>query len=180
MSAVGTPPTGPPVPAAAASRARAPPRACRGYWPTTVESIVLEISHQHPKLRPGAHIGVWAVTSRSSPAAESSRAPSPVSLATLRLPDLYLYGYLLEAVDDGGGDRNGPVHAHAHLRAAFLITHRSGTGPPLQNCSGPRRNANPGPDPHIAAVDDLAGRAVGDCPLIGWPPARSGRASRRR
>jgi hypothetical protein len=29
---------------------------------TTVESIVLEISHQHPQLRPGAHTGVWCTT----------------------------------------------------------------------------------------------------------------------
>ena len=29
---------------------------------TTVESIVLEVSHQHPQLRPGAHIGVWCAT----------------------------------------------------------------------------------------------------------------------
>ncbi len=29
---------------------------------TTVESIVLEVSHQHPQLRPGARIGVWCAT----------------------------------------------------------------------------------------------------------------------
>lgn len=29
---------------------------------TTVESIVLEVSHQYPQLRPGAHIGVWCAT----------------------------------------------------------------------------------------------------------------------
>jgi hypothetical protein len=29
---------------------------------TTVETIVLEISHQHPRLRPGAQIGVWCLT----------------------------------------------------------------------------------------------------------------------
>jgi hypothetical protein len=28
----------------------------------TVESIVLEVSHQHPQLKPGAHIGVWCAT----------------------------------------------------------------------------------------------------------------------
>jgi len=28
----------------------------------TVESIVLEVSHQHPQLRPGVHIGVWCAT----------------------------------------------------------------------------------------------------------------------
>ena len=27
-----------------------------------VESIVLEVSHQHPQLGPGAHIGVWCAT----------------------------------------------------------------------------------------------------------------------
>jgi hypothetical protein len=29
---------------------------------TTVESIVLEVSHQHPQLHSGAHIGVWCAT----------------------------------------------------------------------------------------------------------------------
>ena len=29
---------------------------------TTVETIVLEVSHRHPQLRPGARIGVWCVT----------------------------------------------------------------------------------------------------------------------
>jgi hypothetical protein len=29
---------------------------------TTVESIVLEVPHQHPQLRPGARIGVWCAT----------------------------------------------------------------------------------------------------------------------
>ena len=29
---------------------------------TTVETIVLEVSHDHPQLRPGARIGVWCVT----------------------------------------------------------------------------------------------------------------------
>ena len=29
---------------------------------TTVESIVLEVSRQHPQLRPGARIGVWCAT----------------------------------------------------------------------------------------------------------------------
>jgi hypothetical protein len=28
----------------------------------TVETIVLEVSHDHPQLRPGAHIGVWCAT----------------------------------------------------------------------------------------------------------------------
>ncbi len=29
---------------------------------TSVDSIALEVSHQHPQLRPGAHIGVWGAT----------------------------------------------------------------------------------------------------------------------
>jgi len=29
---------------------------------TTVESIVIEVSHQHPQLHSGAHIGVWCAT----------------------------------------------------------------------------------------------------------------------
>jgi hypothetical protein len=39
-----------------------PEDAKNSFSGTTVESIVLEVSRQHPKLRPGAHIGVWAAT----------------------------------------------------------------------------------------------------------------------
>ncbi|GHO61683.1 hypothetical protein KSC_005750 [Ktedonobacter sp. SOSP1-52] len=37
-------------------------KAQNSFAGTTVESIVLEVSHQHPQLRPGAHIGVWCAT----------------------------------------------------------------------------------------------------------------------
>jgi len=39
-----------------------PENAQNSFASTTVESIVLEVSHQHPQLRPGAHIGVWCAT----------------------------------------------------------------------------------------------------------------------
>jgi hypothetical protein len=39
-----------------------PENAQNSFADTTVDSIVLEISHQHPKLRPGARTGVWAAT----------------------------------------------------------------------------------------------------------------------
>jgi hypothetical protein len=39
-----------------------PDEAQNSFANTTVESIVLEVSHQHPKLRPGSQIGVWAAT----------------------------------------------------------------------------------------------------------------------
>ncbi|MFI6674654.1 DUF4331 family protein [Kribbella sp. NPDC050470] len=39
-----------------------PEQAQNSFAGTTVESIVLEISHQHPVLRPGARIGVWCTT----------------------------------------------------------------------------------------------------------------------
>jgi uncharacterized protein DUF4331 len=39
-----------------------PEGAQNSFAGTTVESIVLEISHQHPQLRPGARIGVWCAT----------------------------------------------------------------------------------------------------------------------
>lgn len=39
-----------------------PESAQNSFANTTVESIVLEVSHQHPQLRPGAHIGVWCAT----------------------------------------------------------------------------------------------------------------------
>jgi hypothetical protein len=39
-----------------------PKDAKNSFAGTTVESIVLEVSHQHPQLRPGARIGVWCAT----------------------------------------------------------------------------------------------------------------------
>jgi hypothetical protein len=39
-----------------------PEDAQNSFADTTVESIVLEVSHQHPQLRPGAHVGVWCAT----------------------------------------------------------------------------------------------------------------------
>ncbi|GHO94872.1 hypothetical protein KSF_049200 [Reticulibacter mediterranei] len=39
-----------------------PEKAQNNFTGTTVESIVLEVSHLHPQLQPGANIGVWCVT----------------------------------------------------------------------------------------------------------------------
>ncbi len=39
-----------------------PENAQNSFAGTSVESIVLEVSHQHPQLRPGARIGVWCAT----------------------------------------------------------------------------------------------------------------------
>ncbi len=39
-----------------------PESAKNNFAGTTVESIVLEVSHQHPQLKPGARIGVWCAT----------------------------------------------------------------------------------------------------------------------
>jgi hypothetical protein len=39
-----------------------PENAKNSFAGTMVESIVLEVSHQHPELKPGAHIGVWCAT----------------------------------------------------------------------------------------------------------------------
>jgi hypothetical protein len=39
-----------------------PENAQNSFANTTVDSIVLEISHQHPVLRPGARTGVWSAT----------------------------------------------------------------------------------------------------------------------
>jgi hypothetical protein len=39
-----------------------PQDAQNSFADTTVESIVLEVSHQHPQLRAGARIGVWCAT----------------------------------------------------------------------------------------------------------------------
>jgi len=39
-----------------------PDDAQNSFADTTVESIVLEVSHQHPQLRPDARVGVWCAT----------------------------------------------------------------------------------------------------------------------
>jgi Domain of unknown function (DUF4331) len=39
-----------------------PDHAQNSFAHTHVDSIVLEVSHQHPQLRPGARIGVWCAT----------------------------------------------------------------------------------------------------------------------
>ena len=39
-----------------------PDNAQNSFAGTTVDSIVLEISHQHPQLRPGARSGAWCAT----------------------------------------------------------------------------------------------------------------------
>jgi hypothetical protein len=39
-----------------------PENAANSFADTMVDSIVLEISHAHPQLRPGARVGVWAAT----------------------------------------------------------------------------------------------------------------------
>jgi hypothetical protein len=39
-----------------------PGKAQNSFAGTTVESIVLEVSQQHPQLRPGTHISVWCAT----------------------------------------------------------------------------------------------------------------------
>ena len=39
-----------------------PENAKNSFANTYVDSIVLEVSHQHPQLRPGAHIGAWCAT----------------------------------------------------------------------------------------------------------------------
>ena len=39
-----------------------PEKAKNSFVDTTVESIVLEVSHQHPQLRPGARTGTWCTT----------------------------------------------------------------------------------------------------------------------
>ena len=39
-----------------------PAKAENSFTDTTVETIVVEISHLHPRMRPGARIGVWAAT----------------------------------------------------------------------------------------------------------------------
>lgn len=48
---------------------------------TSVESIVLEVSHQHPRLRPGTRIGVWSATKLATDASgwrQVNRAGHPM------------------------------------------------------------------------------------------------------
>ena len=47
-----------------------PENAQNSFAGTTVESIVLEVSHEHPQLHRGAHIGTWCRTKRPTDAGE--------------------------------------------------------------------------------------------------------------
>lgn len=58
-----------------------PQDAQNSFAGTTVESIVLEISHQHPQLRPGTEIGVWCTTKLATDAGgwrQINRAGQPM------------------------------------------------------------------------------------------------------
>ena len=68
-----------------------PSEAKNSFANTTVETMVLEISHQHPLLRPGANIGVWGAAKLATDAvgggSQSRRAPHDVAdLLTGRHP----------------------------------------------------------------------------------------------
>ena len=60
-----------------------PERAKNSFASTTVEAIVLEVSHQHPQLRPRARIGVWVPATRHRrrrlAADQPRRAPDDVA-----------------------------------------------------------------------------------------------------
>jgi hypothetical protein len=45
-----------------------PEAARNSFADTTVESIVLEVSHQHPQLHPGARVAVWCATKQATDA----------------------------------------------------------------------------------------------------------------
>jgi hypothetical protein len=58
----------------------------------TVESIVLEISHRHPQLGPGAHIGVWCATKLATDAGgwrQINRGGHPMMWPIFRPDDIY-------------------------------------------------------------------------------------------
>ncbi|GCE21912.1 DUF4331 family protein [Dictyobacter kobayashii] len=58
-----------------------PEKAQNNFAGTTVETIVLEVSHQHPQLRPGAYIGVWCATKLATDAGgwrQINRAGHPI------------------------------------------------------------------------------------------------------
>jgi len=58
-----------------------PDRAKNSFADTTVESIVLEISHEHPRMNPGTNIGVWCRTMLATDAGgwrQINRAGNPM------------------------------------------------------------------------------------------------------
>ncbi len=58
-----------------------PAQAKNSFANTTVESIVLEVSHRHPALQPGARIGVWCTTKLATDAGgwrQINRAGNPM------------------------------------------------------------------------------------------------------
>ena len=65
-----------------------PENAKNSFAGTMVESIVLEVSHQHPQLKPGARIGVWCATKLATDAGGwrqiGKDAPPPADAAKWR------------------------------------------------------------------------------------------------
>jgi hypothetical protein len=59
-----------------------PDQATNSFADTTVESIVLEVSHEHPRLHAGTHVGVWCRTMLATDAGgwrQINRAGNPMT-----------------------------------------------------------------------------------------------------
>jgi hypothetical protein len=72
-----------------------PEDARNSFADTTVESIVLEVSHRHPRLRPGARIGVWCATKLATDAGgwrQVNRAGHPM-MWPIFWPDDTVFAY---------------------------------------------------------------------------------------
>jgi hypothetical protein len=85
-----------------------PAKAKNSFADTTVESIVLEVSHQHPQLHAGARTGVWAATKLATDAGgwrQINRAGHPMMWPIFR-PD-----------DTDFSDPANTLHPSADLRS---------------------------------------------------------------
>ena len=84
---------------------------------TTVESVVLEVSHRHPRLRPGARTGVWCATKLATDAGgwrQVNRAGHPMMWPIFWPGDTDFSNPAntrpVEALGGPAGQCGGPVH----------------------------------------------------------------------
>ena len=91
-----------------------------------MEAIVLEISHQHPKLRPGARIGVWCATKLATDAGgwrQINRGGYPMMWPIFRSEDTHFS----DPANTGTRPRTSPPKAGISREQVAAVVAANGT-----------------------------------------------------
>ncbi len=108
-----------------------PANAKNSFAGTTVDSIVLEFSHQHPQLRPGARIGVWGATKLATETGgwrQINRAGHPM-MWPIFWPDDTHFTYAANARHPSEGVKEERKHVGDLIAAAVAASGTSGDPP---------------------------------------------------